>query len=224
MQAFDFLRKMTDAQEQDREKELIEKETALDESLAQENPYGFLPGLARRLRFIAAGRIYDSVKAQGYEGDDLRVAFLAECVRLHTESTINHEGRHAIDRLHFPEEYGRCSTAEREFRAKLSQVVFASDPGFAILSIFIPNIGHSTSHGQADERIMKLIVEWMQAHTDEIAGIDTSRPMLPQFDLLSDDQIRAFFRELDPLAPQQQTDRNEKQPSNRGSNKSSTSY
>ncbi|UCG50130.1 MAG: hypothetical protein JSU94_10140, partial [Phycisphaerales bacterium] len=153
VQAFDFLRKMTDQREQDREKELIEKETALDELLAEENPYAFLPGLARRLRFNAAGRIYDSVKAQGYEGDDLCVAFVAECVRLHTESTIDHEGRHAIDRLHFPEESKRRSPAEKEFRAKLSQVVFASDPGFALLSIFSRYIGHSISHGQADERI-----------------------------------------------------------------------
>jgi hypothetical protein len=49
---------------------------------------------------------------------------------------------------------------------------------------------------------MKLIVPWMQAHSDEIAGIDASRPMLPQFDLLSNGQIRAFFRGLDPLATQ----------------------
>ncbi|UCF16467.1 MAG: hypothetical protein JSW59_03220 [Phycisphaerales bacterium] len=208
VQAFDFLRKMTDPLEQDKEAELIEKDTALDESLAQDNPYAFLPGLARRLRLNAARRIYDSVKARGYEGDDLCVAFVAECVRLHTEHSIAHEGRHAIDRLHFSEEYGRWSAAEREFRAKLSQVAFASDPGFALLSIFIPNIGHSTSHGQADERIMKLIVEWMQAHTDEIAGIDTSRPMLPQFDLLSNDQIRSFFRGLDPLARQQRAECN----------------
>ena len=34
VQAFDFLRKITDPQERDREEELIEKETALDESLA----------------------------------------------------------------------------------------------------------------------------------------------------------------------------------------------
>ena len=208
VQAFDFWRKIIDPQERDKEEELIEKETALDESLARDNPYGFLPGLARRLRLNVARRIYDSVKAQGYEGDDLCVAFVAEYVRLHTEySTIGHEGRHAIDQLHFPEEFKRWSLAEREFRAKLSQIIFASDPALA-LNIFNRLIGHSISHGQADEHIMKLIVEWMQAHSDEIAGIDTSRPMLPQFDLLSNDQIRAFFRGLDPLAPQQQADCN----------------
>ncbi len=202
--AFYLWRIITDPQERKKEEELIEKETALDESLARDNPYGFLPGLARRLRLNAARRIYDSVKAQGYEGDDLCVAFVAEVVRLHREyMTIGHEGRHAIDRLHFPEEFKRWSSAEREFRAKLSQVAFASDPAFAVRNIFSRLVGHSTSHGQADERIMKLIVEWMRAQTDEIAGIDPSRPMLSQFDLLSDDQIRTFFRGLDPLASHQ---------------------
>jgi len=207
--AFDFWRKIADPQERKREEELIEKETALDEPLARDNPYGFLPGLARRLRLNAARRIYDSVKAQGYEGDDLCVAFVAEVVRLHREYlTIGHEGRHAIDRLHFQEEHRRWSAAEREFRAKLSQIVFASDPAFALRNIFSRNIGHSISHGQANERIMKLIVEWMRAHSDEIAGIDPSRPMLPQFDLLSNDQIRSFFRGLDPLALHPKVDHN----------------
>ena len=34
---------------------------------------------------------------------------------------------------------------------------------------------------------------------DEIAGLDPRRPLLPQFDLLTDEQIRTAFRSMDPL-------------------------
>jgi len=42
----------------------------------------------------------------------------------------------------------------------------------------------------------------MRAHAREIRGLDPSRPLLPQAPLLSDDQIRAAFRSLDPFAGQ----------------------
>ena len=40
----------------------------------------------------------------------------------------------------------------------------------------------------------------MEAHADEIEGLDPSRPLLPQLDLLSDEQLRAVARSMDPLA------------------------
>jgi tetratricopeptide (TPR) repeat protein len=196
-----FWRMLNDRQERNKEEQAIAKESARDDALARDNPYAFLPGLERRLGFDAVRRIYDKVKAQGYAPDELCVAFVAEYVRMNIESTIMaHEGRHAIDQLHFPDQFQSWSEAEREFRAKLSQIVFAPDPKLAMYEILDEGTGGPSGHGQADERLLKTIVAWMAAHRGEIAGLDPARPLLPQFDRLTDDQIRALFRAADPLA------------------------
>lgn len=156
----------------------------------------------QRMRFDVTRRLYESLKADGYEGTELCIAFVAEYLRLKVEITIlAHEGRHAIDMLYYSDDFKRW-TDEREFRAKLSQVVFTSDPEFAVAEsgILSRSIGANTQHGKAGERIIRIIVEWMEKHAHEIAGMDTSRPLLPQFDLLSPDQMRAIFIEADPMA------------------------
>jgi len=40
----------------------------------------------------------------------------------------------------------------------------------------------------------------MRTHASEIAGLDVSKPLLAQFDKLTDEQICAAFRSMDPLA------------------------
>jgi hypothetical protein len=40
----------------------------------------------------------------------------------------------------------------------------------------------------------------MQTHAGEIAQLDPDAPLLPQLDKLTDDQLRAAFRSMDPLA------------------------
>ena len=90
-------------------------------------------------------------------------------------------------------------SSEKEFRAKLSEVAFAPEPRLSVGSIFSSNIGNSSGHGQANERIMRGVVEWMEEHGSEIDGLDPELPLLPQFDLLTDEQIRAAFRSMDPL-------------------------
>ena len=47
---------------------------------------------------------------------------------------------------------------------------------------------------------MRGLVAWMREHGSDIGGLDLARPLLPQFDLLTDEQIRAAFRSMDPLA------------------------
>jgi hypothetical protein len=196
-----FWRMLNDKQEREREEKAIARERAQDDVLARDNPCTFLPGLERRLGFDGVRRIYDQVKAQGYTRDELCVAFVAEYVRLNIESTIMaHEGRHAIDQLHFPDQFQSWSEAEREFRAKLSQIVFAPDPKLAMYEILDESTGGPSGHGQANERLLKIILAWMTAHQREIAGLDPARPLLPQFDRLRDDQIRALCRAADPLA------------------------
>jgi hypothetical protein len=58
----------------------------------------------------------------------------------------------------------------------------------------------AAGHGEASLLIVQGLVAWMESHADEIEGLDPSRPLLPQLDLLSDEQLRVVARSLDPLA------------------------
>jgi hypothetical protein len=40
----------------------------------------------------------------------------------------------------------------------------------------------------------------LHAHRAEIAGLDATRPLLPQLDKLTDEQLRAAARSMDPYA------------------------
>ena len=84
--------------------------------------------------------------------------------------------------------------------AKLAETAFCRYPGIPLgLNILHPNLG-AAGHGEANLLVVQGLVAWMETHGDEIAGLDPSRPLLPQRDLLSDDQLRAVARSLDPLA------------------------
>jgi hypothetical protein len=153
-----------------------------------------------RLQRRAYARIIDESEQREIPEDEHRAAFTRELARrTHASSILAHEGRHAIDKR-TPLSFLR-SHAEKEYRAKLSEVALAPDPGLALTGgILSANIGGSSNHGQANEKIMKVLVAWMRAHEDRIQGFDGSRPHLPQLDLLTDDQLRAAIRGVDPLA------------------------
>ena len=91
-------------------------------------------------------------------------------------------------------------TPEKEFRAKLSEVVFAPLPRLALGAIVSPNSGDVTPHGRANARALTGVMAWMRAHASEINGLNPSLPLQPQFTLLTDDQIRAAFLSLPYLA------------------------
>ncbi len=182
-----------------RGEEMAEKSRA-DDGIARQNPYAYLPGLALRLQQRGYQRILDEFADRRLGEPELRSAFMRELARrTHASSILAHEGRHAIDKRDFSNLFR--SHAEKEYRAKLSEVALAPDPGLALTGgILFPNIGGSSNHGQANLRIVKVLVEWMRAQEDQIQGLDRSRPHLPQLDLLSDDQLREALREADPLA------------------------
>jgi hypothetical protein len=180
-----------------RESREMADETQRDIARAAAPPIAFFPGLPMRLERQYADGLVAKLKARGLAGDDLRDAFIAQ-VRSDTfESSIwAHEGRHAID-----QKEGVRDSAELEFRAKLSEVAFAPAPRRALVNgIITGGIGAQTPHGQANKRALEGCVIWMRTHTSEIAGLDVAAPLLPQLDKLSDDQIRAAFRTMDPMA------------------------
>jgi hypothetical protein len=68
------------------------------------------------------------------------------------------------------------------------------------MGIVTAEIGADTPHGTANLRLMKGLVEWMGHHQEQIDGLEPGRPLLPQLDRLTSDQLRAAVQSLDPLA------------------------
>ena len=181
------------------EQEIAERELS-DIDLALTNPHAYLPGLDKRVRQRAYQRLLSELRDEDLTGSALQLAFIAEVERIDLESSIiAHEGRHAIEAkslLNFMR-----PGSKKEFLAKLSEVAFSSFPKLAIGGgILSSNIGDDSAHGKANERIMEGIVGWMGENRESIEGLNSNLPMLPQMDLLTDEQLRAIFRSMDYLA------------------------
>jgi hypothetical protein len=183
------------AEERKKHEDEQARESALDEERAAREPAGYLPGLAMRLRHQGLERLQERLREAGLEGENLQLAFLAALERATLESSIfAHEGRHVL------QQQRARNAGSGEFFAKLSEVAFAPEPRLALGAIFSANIGDRTPHGRANQKIMKGLVSWMKMHAGEVPKLDPERPLLPQFDRLTDDQIRAAFRSMDPMA------------------------
>jgi len=188
---------LTDPERRAKSLSKMAEEAERDRERASKDPYAYLPGLSERLRDQGLTRILDEEKAQGLSDGALRAAFVAATDRAVIESSIYaHEGRHAIDAQFEDVKDG----ATREYRAKLSEIAFAPAPRLAFDGILTDGIGNPTPHGQANLRLMKGLVAWMEAHRASIAGLDAGAPLLPQLDRLTDEQLRAAARSLDPMA------------------------
>jgi len=189
--------RVTDAEERASGDRKIAEETARDRQHARENPIQFFPGLALRLQRQYLDGVIAELRARGLAGDALRDAFLARVESDDFESSIvRHEGRHAIDiasGVKYP-------TWELEYRAKLSEIALAPSPRQALGSVFDNDIGGEGTHAKANGKLATELAAWMEAHRAEIAGYDVSLPPLPQIDRLTDAQIRASVRGLDPLS------------------------
>jgi hypothetical protein len=189
-------RRIADADEREKRDREIADETRRDIERARLRAVSYFPGLEKRLQRQAVTAIRDQLAATGLTGDALRDAVIARLNRDVFHASIwAHEGRHAIDK----KDFGIRDSAELEFRAKLSEIALSGSP--RLLGSVIEPVGGSSAHGRANERILAGVAAWMRAHAGEIAGLDIAQPLLPQLDRLTDDQIRAAFRSLDPLVP-----------------------
>jgi hypothetical protein len=161
----------------------------------------YLPALAARLRLQFADQLLARVRAGAKPGVDLRRAFLDECWRASFQQSIFvHEGRHALDRKLITG-FARFNDANLEYRAKLSELALADYPRLALYNIDASTIGGGSAHDKANGWIMAEYGEWIMANGAKVKGFDPDRPAMMQIDRLSDDQIRAIARSLDPLAP-----------------------
>jgi len=188
-------RKLTDEKLLKEWQDEIIKESAKDDSLALKNPHTFLPGLSSRMKYKACNRLLDSLKAQGFKDNELRMNFISSYESINVNSSIfAHEGRHVIDK-----NIGNFTGQKLEFRAKLSEIFFTQFPFLAISSIFIENIGQNHAHGQANEQIVINLVKWMDNNKNEIKDFDTGRPTLPQLDLLTPEQLKKAVQSMEPF-------------------------
>jgi hypothetical protein len=199
---YDMWEKVSDPVRRAETEQKILEGRLTDDSLAREKPYASLPSLALKLRYDGANRLLNSLKSKGLNGSDLCLTFVSEWDRLVVKSTVfGHEARHLIDMQLLGAAYhDSLSPADQEFDAKLSEVIFSSDAKIAFANLIHSYGGDASPHGQAEERIMKVVVSWMNEHKGEIAGFDPARPSMPQFDLLTDEQILRLLQLVDPLA------------------------
>ena len=171
------------------EDQKIAEETARDAGRAAAEPIRSFRGLELRMRRQDAERLLSAFPQ--------RDAFIAHARDEKFATSIwSHEGRHAIDQKYEK----RLKSEELEYRAKLSEVAMTPAPRNALYSGILADVSSPTPHGRANRRLMEGVTAWMRAHAAEIAGVDVSKPLIPQLDKLTDEQLRAAFRSLDPYA------------------------
>jgi hypothetical protein len=183
----------------------IEKAKAIDLINCQKDKYAEPSYLMMALRLKASEGLHDSLQKSDLKDEALSIAFINETMRLNVESTVfAHEARHAIDQLLFKKEFDAMTDDEKELRAKFSEIVFA--PKFKMAStgsILGGDLDVNTSHGKANFRLRKIIVDWMEKHGNEIIGLDKTVPVIVQMILLSDEQMATICKEADSLASMQ---------------------
>ena len=173
---------------------------AAERAALADSDVAYLPALADRLRLQYADEVLAAARARAGEGGDLRRAFLDEAWRASFDQSIFvHEGRHALDKK-LVTGLARMNDTNLEYRAKLSELALAAYPRLAMFNIDAGTIGGGTPHGNANGKIMKAYAAWIDSNRQAVPGFDPAVPAMMQIDRLSNDQIRAIARSLDPIA------------------------
>jgi len=187
--------------EKEREKWLgeIKEKSVKDNSIAVSNPYAILEGLSERLKYQCYSQILDSMKQLNYDARELKIHFLSSVGDLLVNATVyNHEGRHLLDSYKdYPDNTEMFTSEEREFRAKISELAFSKYPKLAFAEGILRQ--EDPAHENANKRIIKGVVDWMEKNIKTIKDIDTSQPLLPQLELLTEEQLVRAVRSFDPL-------------------------
>lgn len=156
-------------------------------------------GLAVKLKFDALTGLYDHLSSTGLLGNDLKLAFLSKYEQYRMEASIlAHEGRHSIDQKYMPKEFEGWSNEEREFRAKLSQIIFAPAPKLE-LSGMVTSITGDSGHILANRRIVTVAIEWMKVNKENISGYSDQKSAFSQMHLLTKKQIKECYQQADPM-------------------------
>ncbi|MDQ2768308.1 MAG: hypothetical protein M3Y30_14280, partial [Gemmatimonadota bacterium] len=174
----------------------LARDSVADVARARKKEVAYFPSVDARIRRDAQVQLMDSLKRSGLAGRDLELAFVRTYGDIVDEGSIfAHEGRHAIDKtIHIRD----SSATNLEYQAKLSQVAFGPLPKLGLSGVLEPNTGDATAHGTADARLLGELFDWMR-HNGFSDGAG-ALPMPIQLPKMTDDQLRAAVRSLDPLA------------------------
>jgi hypothetical protein len=199
---FNRLAWVTDPSERAKVDEEIERAKRADLVNCAKDRYAEAGSVSIKIKLDAAIQLFDALNAKGLRQEELAFAFVSECMRLNVEASVfAHEGRHAIDQRYFKDAFDKMSHAERERRAKLSEVVFSSNPKLALTGGIIgARLDESSGHGLANKQIRMMLVDWMQSHSEELDGLDKNLPLIMQLDRLSNKQLVEIISAADPLA------------------------
>ena len=156
-------------------------------------------GLAAKLKFDALNDIYDKLSSNGLSGQELKLAFLSTYKQYRAEaSLIAHESRHSIEQKYMPEEFEKWSSEEREYHAKLSQIIFASEPKLELAGMVSNTTGNS-GHAKANKRIVDIAIKWIKMNKEKIVEYSDNKAEFSQIYLMSNEQIKECYRQADPL-------------------------
>ncbi len=168
-----------------------------------DNIYSQSAGLERKLRFDALNDLYNKLYSDGLRGNALKLAFLSTYENYRVEASIlGHEGRHSIEQKYMPEKFKNWSNEEREFHAKLSQIIFASEPRLELAQM-VNDISES-GHGLANKKIVDIANDWIRNNYKQINGFSSDKSLLSQLYLLTNEQIKECYKSSDPLFLAQQ--------------------
>ena len=176
----------------------LAQDSASDVVHAMHDQAGYFPGVEARLTRDGQHELLATLQARGYRGRELERRFKsAYAAAMRQSSIVAHEGRHAIDAtLRLP-----LTSAQREYRAKLSEVAFATIPRLALGSILNATTGNDTPHGTANAQLLALLEQWIDAHRTSVSGGAASArvPAVLLIPRLTDSQLREITRGADPL-------------------------
>jgi len=178
----------------------IKEKSIQDDSIASSNPYEILQGLSERMKYQCYNSIIDSLRLLHDNKYELKIHFLSYVNSVIVDASIyNHEGRHILDSyVDYPDNTMMFTSEEREFRANLSGIAFSSDPKIIIAEGTLRR--EDPAHENANKRIIKGLVDWMEMNKQEIKGLNNTHPLLPQLYLLTNEQIVRAIRSFDPLS------------------------
>ena len=156
-------------------------------------------GLATKLKFDAINDLHNELVSKGLSGKDLKLAFLSKYERYRMEaSMLAHEGRHSIDQKYMSEEFEAWSNEIREFRGKLSQIIFATEPRLELAGMVSSIIG-DYGHIKANKRMVEVAIEWIKQNKEHISGYSDNKSAFAQIYLLTNNQIKECYKQADPL-------------------------
>ncbi len=176
-------------------------ETQINEFINQpytDDIYMQTAGLSIKLEFDALNDLYNKFYSEGLRGNTLKLAFLSTYEKYGLEASIlSHEGRHSIEKKYMPELTKYWSSGLREFHAKLSEIVFASEPRLVLAGMV--NLISDSGHGQANKRINEIGLNWIINNSQLIEGFSPDKSLFSQLYLLTNEQIRQCYKSADPL-------------------------